>query len=476
MAHIAALDAADHGVGFASDHRKRGDHGSVGTHHGASGIGRDAVTAGRIDVGLDIGTVARIVLGIDEVKVLAGPDQQTEALDARLHHRRAADQDGTRQILLQHHLRGPQHALVLAFGIDHADRLGLGLGKHRLHDEAGTEGKALQLRAILLEARDGSAGNTRFHGRSCDRGRNAQDQPRIERARDQRARAKPLRFTAVEAGGDRIDRRIARELGDGIDRGLLHLLIDRGGADVERAAEDEGKAQDVVDLVREVRAPGADHRVGPRFARFVRHDLRVWIGQRHDQRMIRHRLDHLGLQHVGRGDAQENVCAADHLSQRALLGFLRIDRLPAVHQRVAALMHHAVNVADPDVLALRAERNQQIETGDRRSTSARGDDLDVGELLAVQQQSIGDGGADNDGRAMLIVMEDRDLHALLQPRLDLEAFGSLDVLQIDAAERRLQRRNGLHHAVDGVGRDFDVEDVDPGEFLEQDRLAFHDRL
>ncbi len=54
--------------------------------------------------------------------------------------------------------------------------------------------------------------------------------------------------------------------------------------------------------------------------------------------------------------------------------------------------------------------------------------------------------------------------------------GCLDIFEIDAAEGRLQRRNDIDHVVD-VGRvDLDVEDVDAGEFLEQDGLAFHDRL
>src|ERR1700682_2016706 len=77
---------------------------------------------------------------------------------------------------------------------------------------------------------------------------------------------------------------------------------------------------------------------------------------------------------------------------------------------------------------------------------------------------------------MLVVVEYRDLHALLELRLDLEALRPLDVLQIDAAKGRLQRCNRLDHALDGVGGDFDVEHVDAGELLEQDRLALHDRL
>ena len=77
-----------------------------------------------------------------------------------------------------------------------------------------------------------------------------------------------------------------------------------------------------------------------------------------------------GFSTLGADKPEKNVGAADHFRQHALVGLLRIDRLPAVHQRVAAFMHHAVDVADPDVLALRAHRDQQIEAGDRRRTRA----------------------------------------------------------------------------------------------------------
>ena len=68
-------------------------------------------------------------------------------------------------------------------------------------------------------------------------------------------------------------------------RGELHLLVDRRRADIERAAENERKAQDVVDLIGKVRAPGRDDRVGPRLLGEVGHDLGLGIGQRQDQRL-----------------------------------------------------------------------------------------------------------------------------------------------------------------------------------------------
>ena len=77
---------------------------------------------------------------------------------------------------------------------------------------------------------------------------------------------------------------------------------------------------------------------------------------------------------------------------------------------------------------------------------------------------------------MLVVVEHRNAHAGLQTFLDLEAFRRLDVLEIDAAEGRLQCRHGLDHPLDFRRVDLDVEHVDAGELLEQHRLAFHDRL
>ncbi len=73
-------------------------------------------------------------------------------------------------------------------------------------------------------------------------------------------------------------------------------------------------------------------------------------------------------------------------------------------------------------------------------------------------------------------MEDRDLQAFAQPALDLEAFGRLDVLEVDAAEARLQAGDDVHELVGVTLVELEVEDVDAGEGLEEDGLALHHRL
>ena len=98
------------------------------------------------------------------------------------------------------------------------------------------------------------------------------------------------------------------------------------------------------------------------------------------------------------------------------------------------------------------------------------------DALADHLQPVQQGGAGDDGGAVLVVVEDRDLHPLAERLLDDEALRRLDVFEVDAAEGRLQAGHDLDQ-LGGIGLvDLDVEHVDAGELLEQAALAFHHRL
>ena len=86
------------------------------------------------------------------------------------------------------------------------------------------------------------------------------DQARIERHRDD-VFAPEARPRALIGGGDLVGHVLAGELGQRLGGGDLHLHVDRRRPHVERAAEDVGEAEDVVDLVRIVRAAGRDDHV-----------------------------------------------------------------------------------------------------------------------------------------------------------------------------------------------------------------------
>src|SRR5262249_29224881 len=120
--------------------------------------------------------------------------------------------------------------------------------------------------------------------------------------------------------------------------------------------------------------------------------------------------------------------------------------------------------------------DEQAQAGERGGTGARGDQLDVLHILADDLEAVQEGGADDDGRAVLVVVEDGNLHALAQLALDVEAVRRLDVLEVDAAEGGLQRGDAVDQLVEVVLGHFEVEDIDAGELLEQHALAFHDGL
>ncbi|KAG1255024.1 hypothetical protein G6F68_010578 [Rhizopus microsporus] len=176
-----------------------------------------------------------------------------------------------------------------------------------------------------------------------------------------------------------------------------------------------------------------------------------------------------------RGQAQEDIRAIDDLGQGALVGVARIALLFRV-QVGAAGMDHALAVEGQDVLRLQAQLHQHVHAGNAGRAHARGRQLHVLDLLAGDRHRVEHGRADDDRRAVLVVMEHRDLHALAQLALDHAAVRRLDVFQVDAAEGRLQRGDDVDQLVRVGFIHFDVEHIDAGELLEQHALAFHHRL
>ncbi len=82
----------------------------------------------------------------------------------------------------------------------------------------------------------------------------------------------------------------------------------------------------------------------------------------------------------------------------------------------------------------------------------------------------------DDGRAVLVIVEHRDVQALGQLALDVETFRRFDVLEIDATEGGFERRDHVDQLVRVALGQLDVEHVDAGKLLEQTALALHHRF
>ncbi len=276
--------------------------------------------------------------------------------------------------------------------------------------------------------------------------------------------------------GRGFETRFMGEPGDGVGRSRLHLLIDDGGAAIERAAEQKGEAEDVVDLVGIVRATSADQRIGACLFRQLRHDLGHGIAECQDQRVWRHILHHLRFQSPSLGQTHKDIRPRHDSAKLGLVTVLGKSAAPAVNRIVALLGHQALGVGDPDVFPSCPDGDQHVHTGNGRGPRPRRDDLDLADVLLDQPHGVDDGCSDDDRRAVLVVMKDRNVHALAQGFLDLEAFGRLDVLEVYATKGRFQRRDDLDEALGILFVDLDIDRVDARKLLEQDCLAFHHRL
>ena len=142
----------------------------------------------------------------------------------------------------------------------------------------------------------------------------------------------------------------------------------------------------------------------------------------------------------------------------------------------AALIDKAFEIAEPHILALYAKLEQHVEAGNPCCPATGGDNLDILERLAGNVQRIGRRGTNDDGGAVLVVVEYWNIHSLTADFLDDEAIRRFDVFKVDRAEGRLERTDDIGQLLRVWLIQLDVEAVDIGEFLEEDGLALHHRL
>ena len=139
-------------------------------------------------------------------------------------------------------------------------------------------------------------------------------------------------------------------------------------------------------------------------------------------------------------------------------------------------MDKAAGVEHEDIFAAYTQLHIEAGASDAGGARAHHDhahilDIATGDFAGVQQCRAG-----NDGGAMLVIVEDRNIHGGLEGFFNDKAFRGLDVFEVDTAEGRFE---SFHHADELTGSrglQAEVINVNVGKDLEQHALAFHDRF
>ena len=149
---------------------------------------------------------------------------------------------------------------------------------------------------------------------------------------------------------------------------------------------------------------------------------------------------------------------------------------PLVHARLAPAINDAAGVAQHGVFVRRPMRL----SSSRHATPAAPAPLHTrfhrfqaapGQVEGVDQRRRRD-----NRRPVLVVVEDRNVQAFAQALLDDETLRRLDVLEVDPAPALAEEAHAIDELVDVFGIHLEVDAVDVGKALEQNRLAFHHRL
>lgn len=121
---------------------------------------------------------------------------------------------------------------------------------------------------------------------------------------------------------------------------------------------------------------------------------------------------------------------------------------------------NALRVEHQDVFLLSTDGHIEFGTADGGSTGTVDHNLHFLDILAYDLKRILQTGSRDDGRAVLVVVHHGDVECALQPFFDIETFGSLDVLQVDAAECGGNLLNCLAELLGVFFVHLDVEYVD----------------
>ena len=220
---------------------------------------------------------------------------ETRRLGDAAHALFPANQNRLAKALIDEGISGADHLLFFAFREHHAFGRAADALDDELHCACDRVAARGQLRLVSLEIDDRPP---RHRGGHCGLGhgdRHDMNEARIERNRNDVVAAEARPCPAI-SGGHLVGNVLAREVGERMRRGDLHFHVDRLGAHIEGAAEDIGKSEDVIDLVRIVGAAGGDDHVVTRLLRVFRRDLRIGIRHGENDRIGRHALDHFGSQ------------------------------------------------------------------------------------------------------------------------------------------------------------------------------------
>src|SRR3990167_6914192 len=242
---------------------------------------------------------------------------------------------------------------------------------------------------------------------------------------------------------------------------------------VERATENTGKPERIVDLIGEIR-PARRHYRGSGLFGGIRHNFRHGIGQSEDDGARRHGSDHRLSDGIPFRNSDKGVCAGESVSyQSAKFALIRdfsqhplemIDVFARLTNNPAAIYQDKIPYTE-----------LEKEIGDSIAGRTRPDNHQgaLFYIFSYYSESVDEARENHHGRAVLIVMKNRDVEKRFQLPLYLETAGRGDIFQIDAAEHRRDILDRSHNFFRILGSEHERKRIDNSHRFEKHAFPLH---
>ena len=124
---------------------------------------------------------------------------------------------------------------------------------------------------------------------------------------------------------------------------------------------------------------------------------------------------------------------------------------------------------------LKSHGNKKFDNRDSGSSCSGSNDLNVFDFFANNLQRIDHTCKRNNCSTMLVIMENRNITALFQLLLNLEASRCGNILQVYTAEASSQKANGLHDLIYILTSYTKRNSIHITKLFEQNAFALHNR-
>ena len=207
----------------------------------------------------------------------------------------------------------------------------------------------------------------------------------------------------------------------------LHLFVDFWRSCVERPSENEREAHHVVDLVWIVRSTCCENGIWTDFLCLIRCYLWLRVCHSKDNWFLCHLRKVLTLQCTCSRNSNEDVSANKGILESPCISFQREFFFLWVHTCCSTLVDHSSCIAYRDILLLDTVIAHELDASNASCTCSVQHDFGCGWLPPCDLHRTDKSSQANDRSSMLVIVEDRDVHELLEFLFHIEAVRSLDV-------------------------------------------------